>query len=98
MDSPRIQRPGVAVVTGASSGIGAACTRRLAAEGFHVAAVARRAERLEALAAELGDAVTAVPCDITSDQDVASMVEAVRAIGGPTTLLVNNAGGARGVD
>ena len=94
---------GVAVVTGASSGIGAACARRLAAAGFHVAAVARRADRLEALAAELADAghsdaVTPVPCDITSDPDVAAMADAVRAIGGPVTLLVNNAGGARGLD
>jgi NADP-dependent 3-hydroxy acid dehydrogenase YdfG len=89
---------GVAVVTGASSGIGAACTRRLAGAGFHVVAVARRADRLEALAAELGETVTPVACDVTSDAEVARMVEAVRTIGGPTTLLVNNAGGARGLD
>jgi NADP-dependent 3-hydroxy acid dehydrogenase YdfG len=98
MDSPPIQPRGVAVVTGASSGIGAACARRLAGEGFHVVAVARRADRLKALDAELGDAVTSVPCDITSDSDVASMAEAVRAIRLPITLLVNNAGGARGLD
>jgi NADP-dependent 3-hydroxy acid dehydrogenase YdfG len=98
MDSPPIQPRGVAVVTGASSGIGAACARRLAGEGFHVVAVARRADRLKALAAELGDAVTSVPCDITSDPEVASMADAVRAIGLPITLLVNNAGGARGLD
>jgi NADP-dependent 3-hydroxy acid dehydrogenase YdfG len=93
-----VQPRGVAVVTGASSGIGAACTRSLAGAGFHVAAVARRADRLESLASELGDMVTPVPCDVTSDSDVAAMLDAVRAIGGPTTLLVNNAGGARGLD
>src|ERR1700730_8230916 len=93
-----VQPRGVAVVTGASSGIGAACTRSLAAAGFHAAAVAARADRLESLASELGDMVTPVPCDVTSDSDVAAMLDAVRAIGGPTTLLVNNAGGARGLD
>ena len=98
MDSQQTADRGVAVVTGASSGIGAACSRRLVGAGFRVAAVARRADRLEALAAELGPNVTPVRCDVTADADVAAMAEAVRAIGGPITLLVNNAGGARGMD
>ncbi|OJF09674.1 NADP-dependent 3-hydroxy acid dehydrogenase YdfG [Couchioplanes caeruleus] len=89
----------IAVVTGASSGIGAATARRLAAEGFHVVAAARRAERLEALAADLGPAcATAVTCDVTSDESVAALAAAVDRLGGSLTLLVNNAGGARGAD
>ena len=82
-----------AVVTGASSGIGAATARRLASEGFRVYAAARRADRLTALAEEI-DGV-AVPCDVTSDTDVAALAEAV---GGRLDLLVNNAGGAVGAD
>ncbi|MDO3703904.1 SDR family NAD(P)-dependent oxidoreductase [Micromonospora sp. C28SCA-DRY-2] len=91
----------VAIVTGASSGIGAATARRLAAEGFHVLAAARRADRLAGLVDEItaaGGAATAVTCDITSDESVAGLAEAAAAAPGPVTLLVNNAGGARGLD
>ncbi|MEU4551389.1 NADP-dependent 3-hydroxy acid dehydrogenase YdfG [Micromonospora violae] len=91
----------VAIVTGASSGIGAATARRLAAEGFHVLAAARRAERLTDLVAEItaaGGQATAVTCDITSDESVAGLAEAAAQAPGPVTLLVNNAGGARGLD
>jgi NADP-dependent 3-hydroxy acid dehydrogenase YdfG len=87
------QPPGLAVVTGASSGIGAACVRRLRADGFDVIAAARRADRLTALAEETG--ARAVTCDVTSDEDVRRLAEAV---GGEATLLVNNAGGAHGLD
>ena len=86
----------VAVVTGASSGIGAATARRLATEGFHVVTAARRADRIAALAAEIGG--TAAVCDVTSDTDVEALAEAVRAIGEPVMVLVNNAGGAYGLD
>ncbi|WP_433264628.1 SDR family oxidoreductase [Micromonospora vinacea] len=91
----------VAIVTGASSGIGAATARRLAAEGFHVLAAARRAERLTELVAEItaaGGQATAVTCDVTSDESVAQLAEAAAQAPGPVTLLVNNAGGARGLD
>nr|WP_221378493.1 SDR family oxidoreductase [Actinoplanes polyasparticus] len=88
----------IAVVTGASSGIGAATARRLAAEGFHVVAAARRADRLAELIDEIGPAATAVTCDVTSEESVAALAAAVTALGGPVTLLVNNAGGAVGLD
>jgi NADP-dependent 3-hydroxy acid dehydrogenase YdfG len=87
-----------AVVTGASSGIGAATARRLAAAGFHVLAAARRADRLARLVEEIragGGSATAVTCDVTSDRSVA---ELTAAVGGQLTLLVNNAGGALGLD
>jgi NADP-dependent 3-hydroxy acid dehydrogenase YdfG len=80
-----------AVVTGASSGIGAATARHLAAEGFHVFCAARRLDRVEALAAEIGG--TPVRCDVTSPEDVAHLAEAV---GPRLDVLVNNAGGAFG--
>lgn len=91
----------VAVVTGASSGIGAATVRRLAAEGFHVLAAARRTDRLADLVREVetnGGSATAVGCDVTSDESVARLAAAAAAAPGPVTLLVNNAGGARGLD
>jgi NADP-dependent 3-hydroxy acid dehydrogenase YdfG len=87
----------IAVVTGASSGIGAATARRLAAEGFHVVAVARRADRLDSLVASLPSA-TSVVADITSDADISRLVEVVSGLGGPVELLVNNAGGALGAE
>ena len=88
----------IAVITGASSGIGAATARRLAAEGFHVVAAARRADRLEKLVAEIGPDATAVTCDVTSEESVTALAAAVRDLGAPVALLVNNAGGARGMD
>lgn len=87
-----------AVVTGASSGIGAATARRLAGEGFHVVAAARRTDRLQALVKEIvdgGGSATAVTCDVTSDGSVAALKAAVN---GPLAVLVNNAGGALGMD
>lgn len=84
-----------AVVTGASSGIGAATVRRLVAEGWDVTAVARRADRLAALAKEVGCATFVA--DITSDDDVAALVAELTARG-PVHALVNNAGGALGAE
>jgi NADP-dependent 3-hydroxy acid dehydrogenase YdfG len=88
----------IAVVTGASSGIGEATARRFAAGGFHVVAAARRADRLAALVKEIGPAATAVECDVTSDESVAGLAAEVAGLGGPVTVLVNNAGGAVGLD
>ncbi len=82
-----------AVVTGASSGIGAATARQLAGAGFAVVCVARRLERLEALASDLGG--RAVACDVTDPADVARLSEQV---GDRLHVLVNNAGAAFGLD
>ncbi len=79
----------LAVVTGASGGIGAATARRLAAEGFEVICAARRTDRIEALAAEIDG--RAIACDVTSPQDVELLA---RAVGDRLAVLVNNAGGA----
>lgn len=84
-----------AVVTGASSGIGAATVRRFRAAGWDVIAVARRKDRLAAVAEETGARYFAA--DLTDETQVDALADFVRSIGTPTTL-VNNAGGARGLD
>ena len=83
----------VAVVTGASSGIGEATARSLAAQGFRVICAARRVDRIESLATSIGG--TAVQCDVTSEPSVAALTAAV---GERLHVLVNNAGGAFGAD
>ncbi|MEE6280354.1 SDR family oxidoreductase [Georgenia sunbinii] len=88
-------QPRRALVTGASTGIGAATVRRLRADGWDVVATARRADRLEALAAQTG--CTFFPADLTRADDVAALVAHVRG-GGVLHSLVNNAGGAVGAD
>lgn len=85
---------GVAVVTGASSGIGAAAARRLAGEGFRVVLGARRLEQLEEVAASIGDGAAAYALDVTD----AASVDAFCAAVTECRLLVNNAGGALGRD
>ncbi|MEV0283359.1 SDR family NAD(P)-dependent oxidoreductase [Kribbella sp. NPDC050820] len=83
----------LAVVTGASSGIGAASARHLAHEGFEVICAARRLDRIEALAKEIDG--RAVQCDVSVAADVAALADAV---GDRLALLVNNAGGAFGFE
>lgn len=84
-------RKRVAVVTGASSGIGEATARTLAAQGFHVVAVARRADRITALANQIGG--TAIVADVTDDAAVEALARALSRV----DVLVNNAGGAKGL-
>lgn len=80
-----------AIVTGASSGIGAACVRLLAEAGYRVICAARREDRLADVVSDLD--AEAVVCDVTSAADVARLAEVV---GDRCDLLVNNAGGALG--
>ncbi|MGI8433287.1 MAG: SDR family oxidoreductase [Nocardioidaceae bacterium] len=82
-----------AVVTGASSGIGAASARALAAHGFRVFCAARRRDRIEALAGEIDGVPMA--CDVTDEADVRRLAAEV---GPALDVLVNNAGGAVGAD
>lgn len=91
MATPHAQQP-VAVVTGASAGIGEATARTLAAQGFHVVAVARRADRITALADQIGG--TAIVADVTD----ATAVDALAAALERVDVLVNNAGGAKGLE
>jgi NADP-dependent 3-hydroxy acid dehydrogenase YdfG len=82
----------VAVITGASSGIGEATARALAADGHRVALLARRAERIRALADELGNGAIAVEADVTDRDSIVAAAERVRRELGGADILVNNAG------
>lgn len=87
----------IAIVTGASSGIGAATARRLAEAGYRVVLTARREDRIEALAKELDEAghkATAYPLDVTDRTAVDEFATAFKTV----DVLVNNAGGALGAD
>ncbi len=82
----------VAVVTGASSGLGRRFARVLHGAGATVVVAARRADRLDELAAELGDRVVVVPADMADDDSVIALAEAAEAVAGHVDVLVNNAG------
>src|ERR1700712_48116 len=93
MTSPAGQPERVAVVTGASSGIGAATARLLAAAGFSVVLGARRLDRIRAVAAECGPAARAVELDVTDTDSVEPFASGLDRC----DVLVNNAGGAQGL-
>jgi citronellol/citronellal dehydrogenase len=83
----------VALVTGGGSGLGRCTAHELAALGARVALVGRKAERLAAVAAEIGPAAKTYRCDIREEEAVRAMVAAALADHGRVDLLVNNAGG-----
>jgi NADP-dependent 3-hydroxy acid dehydrogenase YdfG len=82
----------VAVITGASSGIGAATARALAADGFRVALLARRLDRIEALADELDNGSLAIRADVTDRDQLIAAARRVQDELGGADVLVNNAG------
>ncbi len=81
-----------AVITGASSGIGAATARALVADGHRVALLARRAERIQALAEELGSGALAIEADVTDRASLEAAARRVQTELGGADILVNNAG------
>ncbi|GAB3576128.1 SDR family NAD(P)-dependent oxidoreductase [Leifsonia lichenia] len=82
----------VAVITGASSGIGAATARALSAHGYRVALLARRADRIHALADELGAGAVAIEADVTDRDALVAAADRVQQELGGADVLVNNAG------
>ena len=82
----------VAVITGASSGIGEAAARALAADGHRVALLARRVDRLQALADELGEGAIAIEADVTDRDSLVASARRVEDELGGADVLVNNAG------
>jgi NADP-dependent 3-hydroxy acid dehydrogenase YdfG len=82
----------VAVITGASSGIGEATARALAADGHRVALLARRADRIQALVDELGEGVIAIEADVTDRASLVAAAQRVQDELGGADVLVNNAG------
>jgi NADP-dependent 3-hydroxy acid dehydrogenase YdfG len=82
----------VAVVTGASSGIGEATARALAGDGYRVALLARRLDRITALAEDLGNGSIAIQADVTDRDSIVAAAERVRQELGGADVLVNNAG------
>ncbi|HTI77356.1 MAG TPA: SDR family oxidoreductase [Mycobacterium sp.] len=83
---------GVVVVTGASSGIGEQIAREFARRGYRLVLVARRADRLTALAEELGGRAHVLPVDLSNPSDRATLPDQVAALGVMTEVLINNAG------
>jgi NADP-dependent 3-hydroxy acid dehydrogenase YdfG len=82
----------VAVITGASSGIGEATARALAADGYRVALLARRVDRIQALVDELGEGTIAIAADVSDRDSLVAAAQRVQAEFGGVDVLVNNAG------
>jgi len=82
----------VAVITGASSGIGEASARALTTDGYRVALLARRVDRIRALAGELGDGAVAIEADVTDRDSILAASRRVQDELGGADVLVNNAG------
>ena len=82
----------VAVITGASSGIGEATARALAADGHRLALLARRVDRIQALADELGSGSLAIQADVTDRDSIVAAANRVKSELGGADILVNNAG------
>lgn len=82
----------VAVITGASSGIGEATARALARDGHRLALLARRVDRIDALAGELGNGSLAIKADVTDRDSIVAAAERVKSELGGADILVNNAG------
>jgi NADP-dependent 3-hydroxy acid dehydrogenase YdfG len=88
-----IQKQGrVAVITGASSGIGAATARALHAAGYRLALLARRTDRIQGFAAELGDGAIAIAADVTDRAGLLAAAQRVHQELGGADVLINNAG------
>jgi NAD(P)-dependent dehydrogenase (short-subunit alcohol dehydrogenase family) len=83
----------VAIVTGASTGLGPVMSKMLADEGAKVLMAARRAELVEAAAAQIGDSAIAMRADVTREEDVAAMVDAAMQRWGQVDIMMNNAAG-----
>ena len=81
-----------AIITGASSGLGARFGRLLSGSGAKVALAARRKDRLEALASELGDCAAAVSMDVGAERDIIAGYDAAEAVLGPVDTVIANAG------
>ena len=83
---------GVGIITGASSGMGEATARKLAPHASGVVIAARRLDRIEALAKELGEHVIPVQCDVKNKEDVQQVVQCAINSFGRVDALINNAG------
>lgn len=82
----------VAVITGASSGIGEALARELISEGYRVALLGRRLERIDAIAADLGEGALAIQADVTDRASIVAAAERVKNELGGADVVINNAG------
>jgi NAD(P)-dependent dehydrogenase (short-subunit alcohol dehydrogenase family) len=81
----------VAIITGASTGVGPVMAKMMAGEGARVVIAARRFELLEQVAADIGDAAVPVRADVTREEDIAAMVDAAMTRWGKVDVMINNA-------